>query len=124
LRRAAVAVGILLISTSQAAAQNPPSHTEIAAHEDLHAAAAVRAVQAHQADLGAREERQRDVLQNQLAPRIGLGEPVHVIDVLGVRHRALLASHVMGLARLVAHAPPVPQATSAKANLELRIAHD
>lgn len=38
--RAAVTVGILLISTSQAAAQNPPSATEIAAYAGLHAAAA------------------------------------------------------------------------------------
>ncbi len=44
------------------------------------------AVQADDADLGAREERQRDVLQDLLSPRIGLGELVHVIDVLGVRH--------------------------------------
>ena len=45
-----------------------------------------RAVEADDADLGAGQERQRDVLQDLLAPRIGLGELRHVIDVLRVRH--------------------------------------
>ena len=42
--RAAVAVGILLIGASRAAAQNPPSQAEIAAYEGLHAAAAAGSV--------------------------------------------------------------------------------
>ena len=58
---------------------------ELARH-DLEQRRLARAVQAHHADLGAGEERQRDVLQDLLAPRIGLGELVHVIDVLGVGH--------------------------------------
>jgi len=52
------------------------------AGHDLQERGLAGAVQAHDADLGARQERQRDVLQDLLAPRIGLGELVHVIDVL------------------------------------------
>ena len=38
--------------------------------------------------------------ENLLAPRIGLGELVHVIDVLGVRHRCVLGLLIdVGLAR-------------------------
>ena len=58
---------------------------ELAGH-DLEQGRLAGAVEADDADLGAREERQRDVLQDLLSPRIGLGELVHVIDVLGVRH--------------------------------------
>ena len=47
------------------------------------------AVQAHHADLGAGQEGERDVLQHLLAARIGLGQLVHDIDVLGAGHRAL-----------------------------------
>ena len=46
------------------------------------------AVEADDADLGARIERQVDVLQHLLAARIGLGQLVHVIDELRVRHGA------------------------------------
>jgi hypothetical protein len=60
---------------------------ELAGH-DLQQGGLARAVQPDHADLGAREERQRDILEHLLAPRIGLGELVHVIDVLGVRHWA------------------------------------
>ncbi len=52
------------------------------AGQDLQQRRLAGAVQAHDADLGAGQEGQRDVLQDRLAPRIGLGELVHVIDVL------------------------------------------
>src|SRR5262249_47527227 len=44
------------------------------------------AVHPDDADLGAGKKRQRNIPQNRLAPRIGLGELMHVIDILGVRH--------------------------------------
>ena len=74
-------------ATPSAAQASPMKSSTLAGH-DLEQRRLARAVQADHADLGAREERQRDVLQDLLAPRIGLGELVHVIDVLGVRHRA------------------------------------
>ena len=58
---------------------------QVAGH-DLEQRRLARAVQAHDADFGARIERQIDVLQHLLAARIGLGQAVHVIDVLWVRH--------------------------------------
>ena len=57
------------------------------------------AVQADDADLGAGQERQRDVLQDLLAPRVGLGELVHVINVLMCGHlRRLMGSKFQELA--------------------------
>ena len=69
---------------------------DLAGH-DLEQGRLAGAVQPDHADLGAGKERQRDVLQDLLAPRIGLGELVHVIDVLGVRHRRLLGCERMGV---------------------------
>ena len=68
------------------------------ARHDLEQRRLARAVQADHADLGAGKERQRDVLQDLLAPRIGLGELVHVIDVLGVRHGRPRVADQWGLA--------------------------
>ena len=92
------------------AAQASPTKSSSCAGHDLEQRRLARAVQADDADLGAGEERQRDVLQDLLAPRIGLGELVHVIDVLGVRHRAApRVADELGLARLVARGAPSPQ---------------
>src|SRR5205085_2013786 len=50
------------------------------------------AVVAEHADLGARQERQRDVLEHLLVRREGLGEAVHREDVLGRHRRPRLAT--------------------------------
>ena len=50
-----------------------------------------RAVDAEHADLGRRVERQVDVVEDLLAARIGLGETLHVIDVLVGGHGRLLS---------------------------------
>ena len=81
---------------------------DLAGH-DLEQRRLARAVQADDADLGAGEERQRDVLQDLLAARIGLGELVHVIDVLWVRHqRRLLLESVRSWGVFY---PPLPSLT-------------
>src|SRR5690606_13138326 len=56
------------------------------AGHDLEQRGLTRTVDANDADFGAGQEGQRDVLQDLLAPRISLGEPVHVKDVLRRGH--------------------------------------
>ncbi len=55
-----------------------------------------RAVDAHHADLGAGQEGERHVLQDLLAARIGLGQLVHDIDVLGRGHERAGAPRIFG----------------------------
>ena len=54
------------------------------------------AVDADHADLGAGQEGERHVLQDLLAARIGLGQLVHDIDVLGRGHKRAGAPRIFG----------------------------
>ena len=54
------------------------------------------AVDAHHADLGAGQEGERHVLQDLFAARIGLGQLVHDIDVLGRGHQRSRGSSDVG----------------------------
>jgi hypothetical protein len=57
------------------------------------------AVDAHDADLHAGQEAQADVLETLLAAGIGLGDAIHVVDVLVAGHGTLRAGSGMGVGR-------------------------
>ena len=106
------------------AAQASPTKSSSSPGHDLEQRRLARAVQADHADLGAGKERQRDVLQDLLAPRIGLGELVHVIDVLGVRHRAaprVAAELGVGAPCSACAASPQAECVKARENLGARM---
>ena len=77
------------------------------AGHDLEQRGFARTVQTHDADFCAGEEGERDVLQHLLAARIGLGQLVHVVDVLvGCGHRGrLVISKLRDVAGLLADWP-------------------
>ena len=61
------------------------------ARDDLEESRFTRAVHPHDADLGVGVERQPDVLEHLLAARIGLGQALHLENVL-LRHVRFRAS--------------------------------
>jgi hypothetical protein len=63
----------------------------VEAGHDLEQGRLARAVEAEHADLGAREERQPDVVQHLAAARVDLGQALHHVDVLIGGHRLLCA---------------------------------
>ena len=86
-----IELGLLLEQAELGALGRPGLAGEIVvlAGHDPQQGRLARAVEAQHADLGAREERQPDVLQDLLAAREGLVEALHDIDVLVRGHRRL-----------------------------------
>ena len=99
-----VELGLLLEQADLDALGRPGLAGEIVvlAGHDLEQGRLAGAVQAQHADLGARQERQPDVLEDLLAARKGLVQTLHDVDVLIRGHRRLRLDLVMWVGALVA----------------------